>query len=63
MDWIARCTTCGVELERCPNGSFATAAARHHIKDGNDGHTVLVGFEVSGDDFSPHKHQPERSAR
>jgi hypothetical protein len=43
MNWIAYCTTCAKELENCPNGMFASGAARVHRKN-NPEHQIIVGY-------------------
>ena len=50
IQWIAYCTDCQVELERCPNGLFAEGAARHHIHyTGDKDHKVIIGYEIHGE--------------
>jgi len=48
--WVAKCQTCGKELERCPNGIFAEGAAKLHVRENTD-HTVLVGFVIDIEDI------------
>jgi hypothetical protein len=60
--WVAYCLTCGKELDRCANGSWAEAVAKQHTVDtlamrerllrgeavnaGERGHEVMVGYTV-----------------
>lgn len=45
MNWTAYCITCGKQLESCPNGTWAEAAARIHLRLNGD-HRILVGYEA-----------------
>jgi hypothetical protein len=51
MEWVAYCITCSKELERCPNGNFAEAAARHHRRT-NWGHFIIIGYEYEPPGFN-----------
>jgi len=43
MEWKAICLECSKELESCPNGEFATSAARIHRRE--TGHKkIIIGY-------------------
>ena len=59
MNWLAYCPECKEELECCPNGDFAQAAAQLHAN--KTGHKVLVAFEVYPDQPVYEEERDERA--
>ena len=45
VKWIAFCSDCNKELEKCKNGVWADSAANRHLENNPD-HFVLVGYQV-----------------
>jgi hypothetical protein len=46
-EWVAYCVDGCREVYRAPNGGFVQAAAEKHSRE--EGHKVIVGFEVDED--------------